>query len=370
MAVDYKATSQVILPRASIARISLSMPHAKRLQKCSSWVNLDRVQLEAEVRAVGWEVCGQRPGDFQREIDTLYKDLKTLGTAPVWLVPSAVGAKIPYVEHLRPLLSQTARSLVGFGLRDSFQNFGKFLFQRGQVPSLVCRACEPLATREYAALFCTTAAGGHLRGGQARFTPTGISATGISDEIEFAIVATPLVENGQLTPIDKRLSCQSDLRHEFRISPPAWKSDLPALQQLLFSNDPPEVIGQHILAEANRRGLQPETGYYLSSLGVRENGDLVLISQHSSVSEMAQAQLNAGSIWALLTEEGGSCATSIWQNAMDHSLPDHVKRDANGSAVWQPEPVTFGSNSYFRPSALAMGIVELNELFLEAPFVI
>ena len=369
MTIGIHLASKVVIPRESIDRLTPSCPFADRLAQCNAWAGLDRKSLGAAVRTAGWPICRLRPVDFNQEVDALHAKLQTLATDPVWLVPSVVDAKLSYVDHLRPLHSTSARSLLGIGFRDSYQNLFKFLFQRGQSPATLCRPCEPLVRRQYATLFCRTAEPGRLRGGQATFSPYSVSVLGQPDDVEFAFVATPLVEAGVVTPIEKRVGSQSDLRHEFRISPLRWKTDLPALQALLFTSDPAAAIGERILHEARRRGLHPEDGYYLSSVGVRENGDLILISQHSSVSALAQAQVEAGADYALLVEEGGSCGTAIWNNARDFSLPDPVKRDANGSVVWQPEPVIFGNNSYFRPNALAMCVVELKDFFLEAPFI-
>lgn len=369
MAIEFQTVSRVIVPRKSIGRLSLSCPHANRLAQCNHWAGLDRHALEIAVRNAQWEIARRHPTEFQQAVDALNEKLKTLASDPVWLVPSFVGCKLSYIDHMLPFLSSSAQSILAFGLRDSFQNLFKFVWQRGQSPPHVCRPCEPLTTRQYPALYSRVSEPGRLRGGQATFTQQGVSVLGDTNEVEFAIVAPPLVEVGRAASIEKRVGFQSDLRHEFRITPSGWKSHLPALQQLLFADDAVEVIGDRVIQEASRRGLREEDGYYLSSVGVRDNGDLILVSLHGSVSSLAQEQLKAGAVYALLTEEGGSCATAIWQNATDFSLPGHVKRDVNGNAVWQPEPVIFGHNSYFRPAALVLCVVELNEFFLEAPFV-
>lgn len=370
MPVEIKLTSRIIVPQAMVARLSLSCPYASRLNQCHQWASLDRERLEAALREAGCGLDRLRPAEFQQTVDALSRKLKTLATDPVWLVPECVGSKPAYADHMRPHLSSSARTVLAFGLRDTYQNLFKFIWQRNQHPSLLCRPIEPLEKRQYAALYARTAEPGRLRGGLAAIKPDQLVIAGDSSEVEFAIVATPLVENSRITPLERRIGFQSDLRHEFRINPRSGgKPDLPALQQYLLADESVEATGERILQEATRRGLPAQDGYYLSSVGVRDNGDLILISQHSSVSALAEAQLHAGATHALLVEEGGSCGTAIWQNALEFSLPDYVKRDANGNPIWQPEPVIFGTNSYFRPFAIATCVVELNEFFLEAPFV-
>lgn len=369
MAPEIQLYLKVIVHREMINRINVSLPKAERLAQFAAWASLDETQLAAAIRAENWEISGQSQSEFHSSVQALHAKLKTISTDAVWLVPPAAGCKCSYKQHMLPFQSGSARSLIATGLRDSWQNMFKFVWRRGLDARHACRPCEPLQHRQYPVLYCRSSEPGRLRGGQACLTEQGVSVQGETFDVGLAIAAAPLVEDGCLTPLTRRLGFESDLRHEFHVRPSEWREVLPPLQRFLFSADQPELVGTRILQEAERRGLKPEQGYYLSSLGVRQNGDLILISMHGSVSSLAQAQLDAGAVYALLTEEGGSCATAVWQNAMDHSLPDHVRRDVNGSALWQPEPVIFGTNSYFRPQALALCVVELSDFFIEPPFV-
>ena len=115
-------------------------------------------------------------------------------------------------------------------------------------------------------------------------------------------------------------------------------------------------------------GLEPETDYYLASVGVSDDGRLILIGAHGSAVELADRQLAAGAQRAVITEEGCSCAYALWECTKDFERPDKLARDAAGNATWSPQPQYFGMTTYWRRQALALGVVQLREFFVERPF--
>jgi hypothetical protein len=208
----------------------------------------------------------------------------------------------------------------------------------------------------------------HLAIGEAHVAGGALRIAAEARPVRFAVAATPLVWDGVPLATAVRLAYQSDLRHEFHLPPSTWKTLHPQLQSLLSAPGPPAQIGATVEAEAARLGLAPESGYYLASVGVDEAGGLILISAHGSAADLAALQIDAGAVRAVLTEEGGSCAYALWEAAKDFTAAGNVQRNAAGAVQYEPAPRMFGMTTYWRESATALGIVQLNTIIQESPF--
>jgi len=298
-------------------------------------------------------------------MDKLVDKLGRLSTEPVWLIPSIFEAKLPYEDHLRPLLNNRPPALLAFGARDGYQNAFKFFYLDGQ---LLCRPLEPLDSRAYAAIY--SASEDHVGIARVTFRDGELKADDDERTLRWAYATTPLIWDGEIVPLPLRLAYQSDLRHEFHIPPSRWSEDHRELQALLFEPGTPEEIGSRIITEAARRGIRQEKGYHLSSVGVTRSGDLVLVSSHGSMDSVAEHQqrLRGADVWrAVVTEEGGSCGYALWECKKDYSAPDTILR-RNGVPEWESAPHFFGTSTYFRNKALSLIVLRLQDFFVEPPF--
>lgn len=365
MNVTLKIRSEMRIPAGKIGQIDVSIPRGGRLFALSGWAAADVADLCDVLPRLGWEVSS-RPADELRPLAAdLHRKLRSIDTDAVWLVPSAVGAKVTYEQHLAPFCRPPAQALIAAGLRDVFQNTYKWLYTGGAQPALYCRATEPLRRRNYTVLYQLADEPWRLRGGTATVVARRPVIEGDAREVRFAIAATPLVEAGQPVDDARRVGNQSDLRHEFRLGNNV--ALLRQLQALLLPEGDAEVSGRRVIAEARRLGLADEDGYFLSGIGVSADGDVILLSDHCGVRELARQLCDAGAEYAVLTEEGGSCATVLQQVERDFRPGGGLRLGPDGQPVWGA-PVRFGNNSYHRDQALAALILQLTGVVLEKPF--
>jgi hypothetical protein len=118
-------------------------------------------------------------------------------------------------------------------------------------------------------------------------------------------------------------------------------------------HDPVQVRMAAMAEIAARFSLRVQDGYLHSTLGVRENGDLVLLIQRGSLAQLGSAQMALGARRAILLDNGGSSGYAVW-------APEKVRRGAFDS------PVYVGNATYFRPHAHSLGILELDLDSLES----
>lgn len=365
MELEIRIRCETRLPARVVGSVDVSLPHGDRLLALNRWAQLDLDPLTQAIQSAGWELAQWRPDRRQAAIADLHGRLRTVETDAVWLIPGAVEAKLSYQQHLAPFCRKPARALIATGLRDSYQNMYKWVYRGGAEPVTYCRAAEPLAGRSYTLLYQPEDEPWRLYGGRGSFVGRRLAIAGDPRPVRFAIASTPLVEAGQEVDDVRRIGQQADLRHEFRLGKDPQR--LRELQAILLSEVDPEVGGDRVLAAARQLGLEEEDGYFLSGIGVTAAGDVILLSTHGHTRDLARQLVEAGAEYALLQEEGGSCATLVQQLARDFSPGGGPQLDDSGQPIWGP-PVRFGNNTYHRDLALAVLVFSLNNDVLERPF--
>lgn len=356
--------TKVLIPADQVLGSTLSIPAAKRLSALPSMRDMSAGELRTLLTDLGATFVDS--ATTNKSLEALVKQLETLETSRVWLVPNVMQAKPSYENHMRAYLERHAPSVFGFGLRDILQNRFRFAYLRDSDPSIIARPGEALESRLYAVLYAHGNDGGRISIGTARFSGSSIQIEGESECPCWAVALTPVVWDGSTVPIATRIGYQADLRHEFRIPPPLWNSVLKELDSLLDCDSDPRVTGSRILHAAARLGLKTETRYYLGAIGITTNGDLVCINGHRSADEIARELIRNGAVRGVLNEEGGSCAYALWECERDFRAADSVRR-TDGVPVWDASPRFFGMTTYWRNAALALGVLHLRDVVIEEP---
>lgn len=284
---------------------------------------------------------------------------------PIAYLPSEM--KEPYALHAEPFLNRGAKNLLVWGIRNAVQNLFLPLFDRRRSPTLLCRVDEPWTTETYAGLL--RGADGRLELNEIRFaqshdaneieiqtrSPLGLWTR--RDDVEFAVTGQPLLWDGQLSTLESLAARSYDLRHVYRLN---WESNRHAprmadahadlMQQLIERLETSvEDRAAAISNAAARHGLKEQDGYLHSSLGMRLNGDLILLAHHGSLREVSAVQKEAGATRAILLDNGGSVGYILFRES-------------------SPEPITLMSSSYFRSRGHATLVAELVDEFIEPPF--
>lgn len=367
--IEVAARFCVRVPRTAIAAVDASVPAWDRLAALARLTASSVVDLDAELTRLGADWSNLVPQERTAQAEICRQRLGSLSSDAVWLLPKHVAGKFPYREHLRAHLDGQAAAVLAFGLRDTYQNRFKWAFEGGgKGRGLLTRPGEPLDRRSYAVIYSAGDDPSHLAIGEAHVANGTVQVAEEARPIRFAVAAAPLVWDGVPLATAVRLAYQADLRHEFHLPPSTWKTIHPQLQSLLGAPGSPAQIGAAVEAEAARLGLAPENGYYLASVGVDEEGGLILVSAHGSPADLAALQINAGAVRAVLTEEGGSCAYALWEAAKDFAAAGNVQRNAAGVVQYEPAPRLFGMTTYWRESAIALGVVRLKTVIQESPF--
>ena len=274
--------------------------------------------------------------------------------------------KIPYAEHAEPLLTEGHRSFLLIGARNLQQNLLMPAFHADCEPKLLCRFDEPWGTETYSALVrfrdgtlaleqVRFRAGAHPDDADSVEIPSGGSWR--QEDVEFAVVGQPLVWDDKLTSISRLAALCYDLRHVWRLR---WESHLTCqrdaeIHQELMSalmRTLPIPLGERagILEEiAGRHNLKLEDAFYHSSLGIDQQGNLILVAMHGSLPDVGRTLLENGVRRALMMDQGGSVGYFLWSSGTE------------GSAC-------LATGSYFRPRAHAVLAAILQEDVVEPPF--
>jgi len=366
-AIHVNTATQVEIPLEQIARIDLSIPTLERLQSLDRLAALPTVALEKALGDLGVDLAHRAEPTRAEVLSRLSRHLRTLHQDAVWRIDDVLAAKPDYVDHLRPQLGNQQPAVFAFGLRDTYQNRFKpaWCGERG----VLARPAEPLASRPHYVIYSAGDDPAHVDLGMADASSQGLVVRGVLAPARFAVAGTPLVWEGQVVSEIRRMGYQSDLRHEWHLPPSRWKADHARLQAAVLSAADPDEAGQAVMNEASTMALRPENDYYLESVGIdRQRRQLLLIAAHGSPASMAARQIQAGADAAVLTQEGGSCAYALWECEKDFSRADKVMRDDLGMPVWENAPRYFGMTTYFRPFALALGVLQLRGMLTEPPF--
>jgi hypothetical protein len=185
-----------------------------------------------------------------------------------------------------------------------------------------------------------------------------------SPDVLWVVTGQPLAWDGLIPSCLPALTY--DLRHVWRLS---WESHeqarwpecrhhLAAHSALMDAfmthlNDPVQVRMAAMAEIAARFSLRIQDGYIHSTLGIRENGDLILLIRRGSLAQLGRAQIALGAQRAILLDNGGSPGYAVW-------APEKVGRGEFDA------PAYIGNAAYFRPRAHSLGILELDMDSLES----
>jgi hypothetical protein len=279
--------------------------------------------------------------------------------------------KPEYGVHVRSFVEEgaPARMLLALGFRNTGpNNLGLPGYDRRRSLPLFARVDEPWRSWTYFALVMFRDRSFSLQRVQFR----GRNGEDISllddpprsSDVLWAVTGQPLAWDGLIPSCLPALTY--DLRHLWRLS---WESHeqarwpecrhhLEAHSALMDAfmahlHDPVHVRMSAMAEIAARFSLRVQDGYIHSTLGIRENGDLVLLIQRGSLAQLGSAQMTLGAKRAILLDNGGSTGYAVW-------TPDKVRRGEFDS------PVYIGNASYFRSQAHSLGILELDMDSLES----
>jgi len=286
--------------------------------------------------------------------------------------------KHPCSIHLRHHLQtlnrdeqRVRRTFLLIGSRNSFQNLLLPLWINGK---LICRPDEPWTVTSYTAL-CKLASG-TLVIQKIRFQESGrgiVVAAEHHEPVEWAVVAQPLLFQGEIPPFGLLAAMTYDQRHLFHLLWERWQIELypefswhkEAHDELmdtfvrLLSHDV-KVRGSALCEIAARRALQIEEGYLHSSLGLTKNGTVISVMMSGSLHDHGRIQRELGAESAVLLDNGGSVSAAYW-SAKDWDADSLMSPDP-------PQPAFFGNGSYFRDAALTTLLFELASDIVEDPF--
>jgi hypothetical protein len=286
-------------------------------------------------------------------------------------VPKAVDSygrdhKPAYEKHAEPFLARAVGGLVQVGVRNAGQNLLLPAFDVRRSPRLLARSDEPWRTEEYFALVGLPGNRRSIERVRFRGDDDGVvsierrTADGAWTpcDAEFAVVGQPLLCDGVVPSWEEIVGRTYDLRHVWRLH---WESHQgnpsdarihAGLMEILMEHldRPAAERGRMLIERAGLHGLQVETGFYHSTAGITDAGDLVFLAGRGSLTDLGRAQKEQGARSAVLLDNGGSVGYLIW-------TPTAPGR-----------PAGVGCNSYFRPNAHALLTLVLKSRFLEAPF--
>jgi hypothetical protein len=296
----------------------------------------------------------------------------------------SIELKPEYSTHTQAYLDKTGdpdgsipKSLLIWGTRNTFQNLGLPGWSTNHSPKLLRRPEEPWKSWTYQAL-CKIKNENRLsiesvsfRGSLESNEPDSIFRHNADSEdeknIEWAVTGQPLLWDGEIPPLELLAACTYDLRHIWHLQWEEWQknpNDYTVHSTLMdvFMNNLHKPINERAEALskiAARYGVPISDAYLHSSVGIRSNGDIVLLLQHGSLTELGNSHKALGSQRAILLDNGGSVGIAYW--------PKRAWRKSGWSGV-KNNPTYFGNGSYFRPKGHAALVVEIKEDIVERPF--
>lgn len=298
--------------------------------------------------------------------------------------PSYTGHVQSYLDHVGDSTGEVSRALIAWGTRNTFQNLGLPGWSRLHTPHLLRRSDEPWQDWIYQGL-CKFQ-DRPLAIEKVRFSPVldhdapQVEIVGqdpqLVDSLEFVVTGQPLLWDRVIVPPLSLLAAVTyDIRHIYHLMWERWQwEQWPAYRSHKAIHDEMMDMFQHHLRDpitmraaalatiATREGLAITDHYLHSSLGLREDGSLVLLMMHGSLTDIGYAHQQYGSSRAILLDNGGSVGVAYWSKR-------GWQRGAWGSDALKPEPTYIGQGSYFRPRGHAVLVAELTEDLVEPPFV-
>jgi hypothetical protein len=294
--------------------------------------------------------------------------------------------KVPYQDHLKQYLTKSGdplglipRPIIAFGSRNSIQNLWLPIYDATGEPQAVFRRDEPLGETIYQG-FCAFRDKRklHFSIERLRFeTSNGRSAIELLDSnpafrgtLEFVITGQPILFNSEVTPHHMIAAVTYDQRQAWHLEWEDWQHNdrdrqtHNLLMQTMMSKLHSSVRERaaalvQIAADA---GVGVEDGYLHSSLSTSCDGKMINIAMmHGSFEEIARAHLRLGAHRAILLDNGGSVGLAAWLRRAWLDL------QSAGRPV-PPEPTFIGNNTYFRPRAHAVVLMELEKDIVERAF--
>lgn len=296
--------------------------------------------------------------------------------------PTGIDVKPEYFRHVEDYLRSKndpegakARPLLVWGARNTFQNLGLPGWQRNRTPRLLQRPDEPCRHWVYQGL-CKFTDGSlaiaalkfHSRADCSQESEVVFETNQFQTRTaEWVITGQPLLWDGEVPPIDLLAACTYDLRHIWHLQWEAWQNCThdqiihTELMAAFMDNliKPVQERAAILSAIANRHGLAIADSYLHSSIGIRPNGELILVVQHGSLTELGYTHKSLGADRAILLDNGGSVGIAFWS------------KRAWLDKGWQKvknNPVYLGNGSYFRPKGHSVLVAELTEDFIDKPF--
>jgi tetratricopeptide (TPR) repeat protein len=186
-------------------------------------------------------------------------------------------------------------------------------------------------------------------------------------EIEWAVTGQPLLWEGEVPSLLAQAALTYDLRHVWRLRWEDWQQDPRAheahtrLMEAFLDGlaRPVEERAAALGRIAEEYGLQPEDSYLHSSLGITEQGDLLLLMQQGSLEELGRVQRALGACRAILLDNGGSVGVACWS--------PRTWEQSGWEGVCQ-HPTYLGNGWYFRPQGHAALVVEVSQGIAERAF--
>ena len=270
----------------------------------------------------------------------------------------------PYREHAAGIPLEDGQVLLMLGARNLGNNLGFVAYHADRQPRVLHLAEEPYDRQPYACL-CWLEEDGRARLAleTARFPDEGhIDLPWRKGaRVRWAVSGQPILWDRRVPSLDELAGETYDLRHIFHLldkealagteeDKPLIRRDIAALDELTRIyveglRQGPAERGRRILAAAEEMGLVREEGYLHSSIGLRRDG-VVLLMSHGRLEDLGRAQHAAGAERAIVLDNGGSCGYYL---------------SSLGTTF-------FASSTYFRPFAIAVLGLRLRGQILEAPF--
>lgn len=275
--------------------------------------------------------------------------------------------KPEYGVHVRAFLENVRKPtglVLAFGFRNSGpNNLGLPGYDRRREPCLFARRDEPWESWTYFAFVMFQDGSFELHRiklvGQDGQDILLLDAPERSGDVVWAITGQPLTWDG-LVPAHSTIAALTyDQRHSWHLS---WESHEQAkwpecrhhlvahsaLMEAFMTrlHDPLKVRAAALAQIAAEHNLSIEDAYLHSTLGIRENGDLVLLIQRGSLAQLGYSQMALGAQRTILLDNGGSTGIGVW-------TPEKLQRGKFDEATY------VGNATYFRPNAHSLAVIEL-----------
>ena len=200
-----------------------------------------------------------------------------------------------------------------------------------------------------------------------------------TDHIEYVICGQCLTWDDVITPLSLLSAVTYDQRHCYHLLWEAWQTKkwpefahhtaihTELMRTFMKHLRQPLTERAAAMSEIATRHALAITDHYLhSSIGIRDNGEFVLIMMDGSLTDIGYEHQRLGSRRALLLDNGGSVGCAVWSKFRWEKERWHWslykwEEDRWSSEKQNPEPKFIGQNSYFRPAGHALLIAEFEK---------